>query len=355
MNGEFWKNKKVLITGNNGFKGCWLTKWLDNAGAYILGISLAPENESVYSNLYFSNNYKYRQFDIRNYKKLNDVIDEFRPEIIFHLAAQAIVKTAKFNPYETFEINMMGTLNLLEIIRDKDYVKSVVIITSDKVYKNIETQKAYIETSELGGNEPYSSSKACQEIIAYSYRNTYFNDSKTGIATARAANVFGGGDNHFDRLIPYLIQISINGEKPVLRNPDAVRPWQYILDLLNGYMILAERLYESPKEYAEAWNFGPDESKLYTVEDIASMIWSFINDSDYILSKSSSEQNFKEAMTLMINSAKSSSRLGWRTIYSLDEGMKKTVDFYRRFFLGESVDKLMLEQIEDFNIKENEV
>lgn len=355
MNINFWKNKKVLITGNNGFKGCWLTKWLDSLGTEVMGISLAPENESVYSSLTFSDNYEYRQFDIREYKTLENALDEFRPEIIFHLAAQSIVKTAEIIPHETFEINIMGTLNLLEILRNKDYAKSVVVVTSDKVYKNVETPKAYTENSELGGNEPYSSSKACQEIIVYSYRNTYFNKGNRGIATARAANVFGGGDNHFDRLIPYLIKTSINGEMPVIRNPGAVRPWQYILDLLNGYMILAEKLYEIPDKYAEGWNFGPNESTLYTVEYIASKVWNCIHDSEYTLTRSLTEQNFKEALTLMIDSSKSNSELGWKALYSFEEAMNKTVDFYRRFLLGESADKLMLEQIEEFQIKENEV
>lgn len=344
MDNSFWKGKKVLVTGVTGFKGCWLAKMLDYFGANVLGIALEPDYGSVYSYLKFSENYKFKKLDIRNYSELKNEVSKFEPEIIFHLAAQAIVKTAKENPLETFETNVMGTANLLNILKESTEVKSIVIVTSDKVYENIETEYAYSEISKLSGNEPYSCSKVCEEMVAKAYRESYFAEKNIGLATARAANVFGGGDNHFDRLIPYLMKIVSQGETPTLRNPNAVRAWQYILDVLDGYLTLAIKLYNEPSKYSESWNFGPFDQKTYTVGEITNLILKADN-REISFTLDSSKNTFNESKILMIDSQKSFEYLGWKTKYTIADGIKRTLEMYKNFFAGKDLNDLILAEI----------
>lgn len=344
MDNSFWKGKKVLVTGVTGFKGCWLAKMLDYFGANVLGIALEPDYGSVYSYLKFSENYKFKKLDIRNYSELKNEVSKFEPEIIFHLAAQAIVKTAKENPLETFETNVMGTANLLDILKESTKVKSIVIVTSDKVYENIETEYAYSEISKLSGNEPYSCSKVCEEMVAKAYRESYFAEKNIGLATARAANVFGGGDNHFDRLIPYLMKTVSEGKIPTLRNPNAIRPWQYILDVLDGYLTLAIRLYNEPSKYSESWNFGPFDKKTYTVGEITNLILKADN-REILFTLDSSKNTFNESKMLMIDSQKSFKHLGWKTKYTIDDGIKRTLEMYKKFFAGKDLNDLILAEI----------
>lgn len=340
MDQEFWKDKKVLITGNNGFKGCWLNKWLDMMGADTLGISLPAEKESIYHELRMSERHCYQELDIRNYNMLEQAVKKFRPEIVFHLAAQAIVRTAKEEPVETFSANLMGTVNLLEALRHCDSIRAAVVVTSDKVYENTDEYIAFTEESKLGGNEPYSASKACQELAVRAYRDTYFAELGVGLATARASNTFGGGDHHFDRLLPYLMKASYEKQPIRLRNPEAIRPWQYIPDLLHGYIRLAECLYQNPVKYAQGYNFGPAKNDLFTVGEIAALLQPEHS--------TETQRTFCEANILMINSNKSRKELNWRPVISVKEGMKRTEQMYQAYFGGKSIDSLISEELKNY-------
>ncbi len=337
MNYDFWKEKKVLITGHNGFKGSWLIKWLDLMGANTLGYSLTPEKYSVYSNLVFKQSHINICGDIRDINNLSNIINDFKPEIVFHLAAQAIVKEAAMKPLYTFETNFMGTVNLLEALGDVKHIKSIVVVTSDKVYENIETHNPYKENDKLGGDEPYSASKVCEEMAVKAYYSLLFKDKNIGIATARASNTYGGGDNHFDRLIPYLIKSNYYNEKIEIRNPNSVRPWQYILDLLRGYMTLAEKLYYNPLEYSQGWNFGPLKNELYTVGNLVDIITG-----EKIVQ---SENTFREANLLLINSDKSEKYLSWKPIYDLKKGLEHTCSIYNSYFEGKPINDLINNEI----------
>ena len=342
MNKAFWMNKKVLITGHNGFKGTWLIKWLDMLGAYTMGIALEAEPESGIHKIHLSNRCTQVINDVRN-KNTFDMVKEFEPQIVIHLAAQAIVGKAKDNPLETFETNLMGTVNLLETLRQVDSVKSILIVTSDKVYHNIETTKGYEEESPLMGSEPYSCSKVCQEQAAKAYYESYFKDLGVGVATARASNAFGGGDYHFDRLIPYLQKCIWEKESPAIRNPRSVRPWQYVFDLLNGYMMLAEKLYEEGMTYSGAYNFGPEKCELYTVAQIADMICGKYEATD--------KQDYYEAGLLFISSENSNKRLGWKPLFNVCEGIGETTKAYQSYFTKGNSNELYEERINSFEQK----
>lgn len=340
MDKFFWKDKRVLITGHNGFKGCWLTKWLDMLGAQVCGVSLKAEAESVFEEINFSDRFVYYEEDITNFEALKKIFDDFRPEIVLHLAAQAIVKIAYEDPIRTFSYNVMGTVNVMECLKEIPGVKAALIITSDKVYENKEEKTPFSETDRIFGNEPYSASKACQEIVVNAYRDTYFKEKKIGIATARAANTFGGGDHHFDRLLPYIIKANYEKEEIKLRNPDAIRPWQYILDLLRGYVTLAQRLYENGEEFSSGFNFGPEKAQLFTVGEIAGLI----------CERTTKERtaDFSEAEVLMLNSEKSERLLGWKPIYSVEEGIKKTCEIYHSYFDGAGYNSLIENEIKGY-------
>lgn len=340
MNHNFWIGKKILITGHNGFKGSWLVKWLDLMGAETLGYSLKPDQYSFYPELEFRQQHIDACGDIRDLDHLSGIVNDFKPDIVFHLAAQAIVKEAAINPLYTFETNLMGTVNILETLRNIDNVRSIVVITSDKVYENIETYEAYNENDKLSGDEPYSASKVCEEMAAKAYYSLYFKNRNVGIATARASNTYGFGDNHFDRLIPYLIKSSFYNEKVEIRNPSSIRPWQYILDLIRGYLTLAEKLYNNPLDYSQGWNFGPLKDELYTVENVANMI----TGKEIVKSKI----KFREANILLIDSSKSERYLDWKPIYDLRKGLECTSKAYYSYFEGEPVNQLYNLEIERY-------
>lgn len=340
MNTVFWKSKRVLITGHNGFKGIWLTKWLDMSGAKVMGISLPPDEESGIDTLSFSSNYENVNEDIRE-SSFYHKIYEFQPEIVFHLAAQAIVKTAKEKPAETFQTNVMGTVNLLESLRRVDSTKAIVVVTSDKVYENRETMTPYCEENALMGSEPYSCSKVAEEQVVQAYFNSYFRDVDVGVATARASNTFGGGDFHFDRLVPYLEKCAFEGAVPQVRNPNSVRPWQYVLDILNGYMMLAEHLFKAPNKHMGNYNFGPDCLELYTVGHMADIICA----NAYTMPE---KQDFYEAGLLLLDSGKSQKELGWRPIYNVRDGLLETNKAYEEYFTHGCSDCMYEERIHTY-------
>jgi CDP-glucose 4,6-dehydratase len=337
---DFWRGKKVFLTGHTGFKGLWLAKWLDMLGARVSCYAMAPGETSMYEKIGFSGSFQSVYGDVRDAEALENAFRESGAGIIFHLAAQAIVGTAFEHPAETFCTNVAGTVNILEALRKSPDFKALVAVTSDKVYENTETLRPYEETDRLGGDEPYAASKAAAELAVNAYRNAYFK-SGPGIATARASNVYGGGDLHFDRLIPYLIKTKISGGRAELRNPGSVRPWQYVLDLLAGYVTLAENVSRDAG-FSGCWNFGPPEEDLYRVGDI----YNLIMDGDPL--PHGDGENFHEAGLLRVNSGKSRTLLGWKPLFTLEQGLSATLYFYRRYFDGKNATKQMEENISSY-------
>ncbi|MDR1133666.1 MAG: CDP-glucose 4,6-dehydratase [Synergistaceae bacterium] len=340
MKSDFWRGKRVFITGHTGFKGLWLAKWLDMSGAVVTGYSLPPDEYSLYEKVSFGSGFSDSEGDVRDLESLKKAMRAAEPEIAFHLAAQAIVGTAWKYPAETFATNVMGTVNFLESIRETRSVKAAIAVTSDKVYENAETARPYDETDRLGGDEPYAASKTGAEMAVIAYRNAYF---KTGpeCSAVRASNAYGGGDLHYDRLIPHLIKAKVIGETPELRSPDAVRPWQYVLDLLNGYLAIAEAMYGG-SGYSECWNFGPPKDEIYRVGDIYRLIMSGKS-----LPKTERAE-FNESNLLLLDSSKSESRLGWKPKIKLEDGLNAAYNFYLGMFGGESAGKLMERDIASY-------
>jgi CDP-glucose 4,6-dehydratase len=334
---EIYKGKKVFITGHTGFKGSWLTCILENLGSIIAGFSLAPYTEPSHFNLLGSGVIS-TIGDISNSNLLKQSIQEFQPEILFHLAAQPLVRLSYKDPLNTYQTNVMGTLHLLEAVKDCPSVKAVVIITTDKVYENNEWIFPYRETDRLGGYDMYSSSKACTEILVKSYQLSFFNvnDYKikhnTLIATARAGNVIGGGDWSSDRLMPDIMEAASKKDIAKIRNPHAIRPWQHVLDCVYGYLLLGEKLLQGKIEFAEAWNFSPYSFESKTVGEVAAIakdIWE-----DIYIEFEQSVNNVHEANLLKLDNTKALSLLGWKPKWNTRESIAKTVEWYKEFYLN---------------------
>jgi CDP-glucose 4,6-dehydratase len=343
----FWQGKRVLITGHTGFKGSWLSFWLNNLGAEVCGFSLAPNTSpNLFDGLNLASLVNSTIGDIRNLDLLKKTFEDFQPEIVFHLAAQPLVRRSYLEPIETYSTNVMGTINVLEAIRSVKSVKSVVIITTDKVYENFESAVGYTENDRLGGFDPYSNSKACAELAVSAYRNSFFAHSETLIATARAGNVIGGGDWSEDRLLPDVFRSLIFGKELIIRNPNSVRPWQHVLEPLNGYMMLAERLFNGEKSFAESWNFGPEEA------DSKSVGWIL----EEIKKLWDGEVNWKiaegnhphETSFLKLDSTKAEERLGWKPKLGLEQSLKLTSDWFRSTKDKENLSEITEHQIEFF-------
>lgn len=338
MNRELWRGRRVLLTGHTGFKGSWLCKWLDLMGAEVLGVSLAPDGHSPCGKLSFSPRVREIYTDLSAFDQLDGAVREFQPEAVFHLAAQALVGRAFTHPAETFQSNVMGTVRLLEALRGGGRPCAAVVVTSDKVYENPECGRPFTEGDRLGGSEPYSASKVCQEWVTRAYADSYLTGMGVSAATARGSNVYGGGDYHYDRLIPCLIDGILRGTPQAVRNPGAVRPWQYVLCLLEGYLRLAEELLERPASAAESWNFGPAPEECVTVGQVAGLLSGTVVPGGASL--------YKEAQTLCLDAGKSEARLGWRVRVPLEEGLARTLAFYRRERGGARTDDLMREELE---------
>jgi CDP-glucose 4,6-dehydratase len=351
---KFWKGKKVLITGHTGFKGGWLSLWLQYLGADVIGFSLeTPTNPSLYNEASVHENMVSIHGDIRNIEKLKSVFIKYKPEIVFHLAAQPLVLPSYDNPVETYEVNVMGTLNVLEAIRECDSVNAGVFITSDKCYENKEWAWGYRENDPVGGYDLYSSSKGCAELLVSSYRSSFFSSPgksdkrNVAIATARAGNVIGGGDWGKNRLIPDLINAFSNNNEAVIRNPDAVRPWQHVLEPLAGYIVLAENLIrDDDNRFSEAWNFGPDQSDAQPVKWIVDkMVNSWPSKVAWKLDESHYPH---EANYLKLDCSKAISRLFWIPKWNLDETITKVVDWYIAFNDKKDVKNVCLNQIREY-------
>lgn len=330
MQKEFWSGKRVLITGHTGFKGSWLTYWLRMLGAELAGYALAPETSpSIFESLRIESSIESTTADVRDLETLDRIFVQFRPEIVFHLAAQSLVRRSYREPVETYRTNVMGTVNVLDAIRRSHSVRSAVVVTTDKVYENKERSEPYRESERLGGFDPYSNSKACCELVVSAYRDSFFQDSPTLVASARAGNVIGGGDWSEDRLLPDVFRSLIFGEKLEIRNPDSVRPWQHVLEPLAGYMLLAEKLFSGEKSHARAWNFGPREEDSMPVASVLDRIQRIWNDKFEWTAQTEAQPH--ESKILKLDSTDAQNHLGWFPRLSLDRALDLTVEWYKGF------------------------
>ena len=344
---EFWKGQRVLVTGHTGFKGSWLSHWLKNMGAHVLGLSLEPQTDpSLFHTAGIEKGMDHVIGNIRDGELVKKIVREFQPEMVFHLAAQALVRYSYDEPEETFGTNVMGSLNILQAIGETPGVKAMVFVTTDKCYDNKEWIWPYRENEPLGGKDPYSASKACAEILAASYAHSFFQDATApNLATARAGNVIGGGDWSLDRLLPDAMRAFSAGKTVQIRNPVSVRPWQHVLDALSGYLVLAQKLAgPDGKSFAGAYNFGPDQSSDASVLDVVSLASkSWGGDAAYVSDKAPSGPY--EATYLRLDSSKAREKLQWVPRWGLQEAIAKTVQWHKAFQEGRDIPQLMDEQI----------
>ncbi|MHB8170369.1 MAG: CDP-glucose 4,6-dehydratase [Thermincolia bacterium] len=349
---SFWTGKKVFITGHTGFKGSWLSLWLQQLGAFVTGFALWPLTKpNLFQLAKAGEGMISLTGDIRDRSVLYRAIEKYRPEIIFHLAAQALVRKSYQDPVGTFATNVMGTVNLLDAVRRIAGVKVVVVVTSDKCYENKEWLWGYRENDPLGGFDPYSCSKGCTELVTSAYRNSYFQSRldgqlETAIASVRAGNVIGGGDWAGDRLIPDIIRSIFNHKPAVIRNPDAVRPWQHVLDPLKGYLLLAERLWDQGTEFTGGWNFGPSDSDAVPVKVLARRIIELWGEGAQWVCSQGEQPH--EANYLKLDCSKARLKLGWRPKLSLAEVVQWTVEWYQAFAARKDLQSVTLEQIRRF-------
>lgn len=329
INTKFWRGKRVLVTGHTGFMGGWLTVTLRELGAKVIGYSLEPPTAPCF----FHTLELDRQLeadiraDIRDRARLSDALREHKPEIVFHLAAQPLVREAFRRPADTFEVNVMGTVNLLEAARGTDGLRSIVVVTSDKVYDNLEWEWDYRENDRLGGREPYGVSKACAELVVNAYRMSFLADGGIGLATVRAGNIIGGGDWAAERLIPDIVRAFSAGATLVVRNPAATRPWQHVLEPVRGCLILAESLVDDPEQFSGAWNFGPARDNQRPVSWIVqhcAALWG-----EGAVWKAETVAQPYEAQNLGVASSKAEIRLGWKALWQIETALAHTIDWYR--------------------------
>lgn len=345
---SFYKNKKVFITGNTGFKGTWLTRILLQFGAGITGYSLEPStNPSLFEQTGTAKQIKSIIGDIRDKEKLIQAMQNAQPDIVFHLAAQPIVRTSYKEPVLTYETNVMGTVNILEAIRPIKNIKSFVNVTTDKVYLNRERTEGYKEDEELCGYDPYSNSKSCSELVTYSYRNSFFTDKDApAISTARSGNVIGGGDYAADRIIPDCIRAVETGKQIILRNPDSTRPYQHVLECLRGYLILAKKQYED-KRFTGAYNFGPDDESCVTTGDLTTLFCKAWGDGvNWILQEE--EKAPHEATFLKLDNTKAKTILGWQPQWDIKTAIKKVVEWKKAVQHGISATEITDRQIKEY-------
>ncbi|EFI35297.1 CDP-glucose 4,6-dehydratase [Desulfonatronospira thiodismutans ASO3-1] len=348
MNTKFWDSKRVLITGNTGFKGSWLTLLLQSLGAEVIGFSLPPPTEPSLFELSRADHGIVMVYgDIRNRSVVQETMDRYRPQIVMHLAAQSLVRASYENPVETYDINLMGTVHILDAMRNTPGIKAAVMVTSDKCYENQEQDRPYREEDPMGGYDPYSSSKGCDELIISAYRRSYFSNNNTALASVRAGNVVGGGDWAKDRLVVDAMQAFMHGKPLVLRNPDAVRPWQHVLDPLYGYLMLAEKMWEHGASYASAWNFGPGRESSQSVSQLANMLCRFWgNGACWVSDKVPSDQH--EANLLLLDARKAEMNLDWYPQMDAATSLAWTVEWYRAYSKGADMREFTLQQLSDF-------
>jgi len=341
----FWSGRKVFVTGHTGFKGSWLCLWLAAAGAEVAGYSDGiPTQPSLFETASVGDVVASTFADVRDRDRLEAALRDARPDVAFHLAAQPLVRRSFAEPILTFETNVLGTVNLLEAVCATESVRAAVVVTTDKVYAEA-LRRRHDEDDPLGGKDPYSSSKACAELVVAAYRQSYFGgDEAAAVATVRAGNVIGGGDWAADRLVPDVVAALAAGRAVELRYPDAIRPWQHVLNPLEGYLVLAERLWRD-RAAARAWNFGPDAADSRSVGFVVDRIASLWGAE---LELGAAREQPPEAHSLELDSTRAQEELGWRPRWDLDQGLRATVDWYRRHLAGEDGRHLTLAQIEEF-------
>ncbi|MFA6931876.1 MAG: CDP-glucose 4,6-dehydratase [Lentisphaeria bacterium] len=335
MFNEVYRGKRILITGHTGFKGSWLAFWLQKLGAELCGIALPPETNPNHFNL-LKLDFRSEYADIREAAELRRIIHDFQPEIVFHLAAQALVLRSYQEPLETMKTNVLGTANVLEVCRTCASVRAIVVVSSDKCYENREWVWGYRENEAMGGYDPYSASKGCTELLVNCWRQSFFHPEEYGhkhqvlLASARSGNVIGGGDWAEDRLVPDLMKAAAAGTSVTIRRPQAVRPWQHVLEPLSGYLLLAQQLHEGRREFAEAWNFGPAETASCSVEETAQELAACWNDIAFKLEAQPNAPH--EAGLLRLDCSKAHSRLQWHPVWNRAETFHCTAEWYRRFY-----------------------
>ncbi|PIE71503.1 MAG: CDP-glucose 4,6-dehydratase [Deltaproteobacteria bacterium] len=352
---KFWQGKRVLITGHTGFKGSWLCIWLHSLGASVTGYALPPPSQpSLFESCGIHRLVESITADVRDLRRLSDVVAKAKPEIIIHMAAQALVRASYAAPVETYDTNVMGTVNLLEAVRKNPGVKAVINVTSDKCYENLETLEGYHEENALGGHDPYASSKACSELVTRAFHASFFHPDRydthsVALATARAGNVIGGGDWATDRLIPDCIRALAKKETLLLRFPQAIRPWQHVLEPLRGYLMLAEKLYMAGPEFSGAWNFGPAEEDTRTVLSVVKKLCeAWEAPQGYALMDGDQPH---EAGLLKLNCAKARKRLGFRPQWDVDIALEKVVAWAKAYERGEDMLAFSQKQIAEYQEK----
>ena len=351
MFGKIYKDKRVLITGHTGFKGSWLCAWLLDLGATVAGYSSGvPTEPSHFEALDLASRIEHIQGDVRNKSSLKETIKNFNPDIVFHLAAQSLVRKSYESPILTFETNSMGTLNLLDCLRDPSSVVATVLITSDKCYENLEWLWGYRENDRLGGKDPYSASKACAEIISKVYMESFFKEKGPGITTTRAGNVIGGGDWALDRIVPDCVRAWSKKEKVVVRNPNATRPWQHVLEPLSGYLVLGQRLLqEDPKVKNQSFNFGPHQKVNQSVGDLITEIAQYWPGAEWKFEHEANSGK-SESTLLKLNCDKALQILNWNSVLDFQQTIRMTGEWYKGFYDQKNfpISKMTRKQIEEY-------
>jgi len=350
VNVEFWKNKRVFLTGHTGFKGSWLSLWLQSLGCEVTGYALTPPTvPNLYEVADVAQGMTSIIANILDLPKLQTSMQTARPDIVIHMAAQPLVRQSYAEPVETYATNVMGTVHVLESVRTTPSVKVVIVVTTDKCYENKEEMhRAYHENEPMGGHDPYSSSKACAELITAAYRKSFLEEQGIAVATARAGNVIGGGDWAANRLVPDVLKAFERNEVVQIRNPQSIRPWQHVLEPLSGYLTLAEYLYSCGSGYSEGWNFGPHDEHACPVNWIVEQLaFSWGNGVTWLLD---SGQHPHEANYLKLDISKAKARLGWTPCWSLETALKNITDWHRAWLCQEDMKKLCLQQILQYSI-----
>jgi CDP-glucose 4,6-dehydratase len=351
----FWSGKKVFLTGHTGFKGSWLSLWLQRLGAEVTGYSLEPPTSpSLFETASVASGMRSITADVCDLPHLKQTIAEFEPEIVFHMAAQSLVRMSYEDPILTYQTNVIGTANVLEAVRKTGSVSAVLVITTDKCYENRNSCWSYREIDALGGYDPYSNSKACAELVVSAYRSSFFgagsrNTRAVALASARAGNAIGGGDWAQDRLVPDIVRSFADGKVLKIRNPQATRPWQHVLEPLRGYLMLAQKLYEDGAAFASGWNFGPDPNDVQPVRWIVEKIadtWG-----SPVAWEIDHGAHPHEAQMLQLDCSKAAQQLGWRPVLRLPEALSMTIEWYQHFLSGKSASEKSLEQISAYCAK----
>ncbi|SEB02867.1 CDP-glucose 4,6-dehydratase [Paraburkholderia sartisoli] len=355
MNAEFWNGRRVLVTGHTGFKGSWLCLWLQRLGAEITGFALdAPTQPSLFQEADVAAGLTHITGDVRDAAAVRDAMQRAQPEVVFHLAAQSLVRQSYLDPIETYATNVMGTVHVLDAVRHVNSVRAVINVTSDKCYENREIACGYVESDALGGRDPYSNSKGCAELVTSAYRQSFFESKgaqqQVALASARAGNVIGGGDWAADRLVPDLLRAFDRGVPAIVRRPRSVRPWQHVLEPLAGYLALAEGLHEHGARYVGGWNFGPLASDMRRVDEIAASLVSALGEgASFVVQED--ENTPHEAGLLMLDASKARRELGWDTLLGLDEALNWIAGWHRAQRSGTYARSITLDQIERYEAR----